>query len=108
MNPFTYPDGYTIDIRSLLGLEGNGSPQMQPQGILCCTIKSASGVPKTDFFGLCDPYVKVFVNDREYCNVVGKKDFFIPSGAIGNTIQFEIATSNEIRSLKYEYGRTHG
>ena len=65
MNPFTYPDGYTIDIRSLLGLEGNGSPQMQPQGILCCTIKSASGVPKTDFFGLCDPYVKVFVKQSE-------------------------------------------
>ena len=34
------------------------------------------------------------------------KEFFLPSGTIGNTIQFHITTDREIRTLKYEFGVT--
>ena len=78
MNPFTYPDGYTIDVSSLLGIERSGDPQMQPQGILCCTVKSAAGVPKTDFFGLCDPYVKVFLKQSEKNSTTVKSNSLSP------------------------------
>ena len=64
MNPFTYPDGFDINVQSLLGIDGHG-PHLHPQGFLAVTIKSASGVPRTDIFGLCDPYVKVFVKQSE-------------------------------------------
>lgn len=78
MDPFTYPDGYTVDVGELLGLEGSGSPQMQPQGILCCTIKSATGVPKTDLFGSCDPYVKVSVKQSEKTSTTVKSNTLSP------------------------------
>jgi hypothetical protein len=52
--------------------------------------------------------VVVYVNDKQVLSIAKKRDFFLPSGAIGNTIQFQISTLNEIRSLKYEYGVTNG
>lgn len=47
--------------------------------------------------------VTVFVDGKEFFNVAGKERFFLPAGAIGHDIQFEINTINEIRGLKYEY-----
>jgi len=33
-------------------------PPVRPEGVLSVTIKRALNVPRTDFFGLSDPYVK--------------------------------------------------
>ena len=48
-------------------------------------------------------YVKVKAGDKEF-TMHGKKDFFLPPSFTGYTIQIEIATNNEIRSLEYQYG----
>lgn len=78
MNPFTYPDGYSVDVSSLLGIESAAGPQIQPQGILCCTVKSATGLPKTDIFGLCDPYVKLFMKQSEQSSTTVKSNTLYP------------------------------
>ena len=51
--------------------------------------------------------VKVYVDDKFIISVDKKKEFFLPTGAIGNTIQFHISTDVEIGSLRYEYGVTN-
>jgi hypothetical protein len=49
-------------------------------------------------------YVRVFIDGEEKLRMNKTKDFFLTSGCIGHTIQFEIGTKQEIRSLKYLYG----
>lgn len=53
-------------------------------------------------------YVTVYVNDEQVLYTENKKDFYLPSGSIGNTIQFHIGTSSELKSLRYEYGAING
>lgn len=50
--------------------------------------------------------VTVWTNDKEFVSE-GKAEFFLPSGFIGNYIQMQIETSNEIRSCQYEFGVLH-
>ena len=50
--------------------------------------------------------VITYVNGIEVLTRTNTKGFFLPSGAIGNTIQFHITTDREIRTLKYEFGLT--
>lgn len=57
MTPFTYPAGIPINIAKLWNAAAT-MPVERPKGLLMVTVHSASGLPKTDFFGLCDPYVK--------------------------------------------------
>ena len=56
------------------------------------------------YFDIAPLWVRVYVNDLEVLFVENQKEFFLPAGSIGNTIQFHIATNLEIKSLKYEYG----
>ncbi len=48
--------------------------------------------------------VTVKVSDTKQFTIEGKKDFFLPSGFIGNYIQLEIETTTEIKSVQYQYG----
>ena len=47
--------------------------------------------------------VEVFVNGVSVKTYTGKRQFKLPAGTFGKDIQFDIRTTNEIRSLKYEY-----
>lgn len=77
MNPFTFPDGFALDINKLLGFDGIAA-HLHPEGILAVTIKSASGVPRTDWFGLCDPYVKVFLKPSVKSSTTVKSNTLSP------------------------------
>ena len=47
--------------------------------------------------------VEVFIDGISKYISYGKSKFMLPPGLIGRDIQFEIKTTNEIRSLKYQY-----
>lgn len=47
--------------------------------------------------------ITVYTNNKEF-TVDGKKEFFLPTGFIGNYIQIKITTTNTINSCTYEYG----
>lgn len=47
--------------------------------------------------------ITVFVDDTKKLEISNRKEFFLPAGSIGKTIQFKIETTGEIESLKYEY-----
>ena len=53
-------------------------------------------------------YVRVWVDDSEVLYIENTQEFYLPHGCIGDTIQFEIGTSVEIKTLRYEYGVPHG
>lgn len=57
LQPFTFPEGFTVNFAELFGLDVAPSP-VRPEGILSVTVHSASNVPRMDLFGLSDPYVK--------------------------------------------------
>ena len=71
MTPFTYPEGFEINLGHLMGIDVP-HVNLHPEGILTVTVKSASGVPRTDYFGTCDPYVKVFLK-KSYSNSTSVK-----------------------------------
>jgi len=50
--------------------------------------------------------IVVYVNGSEIITRTNTKEFFLPAGTIGNTIQFHITTNREIRTLRYEFGVT--
>jgi len=77
MTPFTYPDGVRVNIGDLLGMSVP-SGHLHPQGLLAVTVKGATGVPRTDFFGLCDPYVKVYVKKSFANNTSVKSNTLTP------------------------------
>jgi hypothetical protein len=52
--------------------------------------------------------VATYVNDKLVYTSYNRSDFYLPSGSIGNTIQFHITTDVEIKSLRYEYGVVNG
>ena len=54
-----YPDGVTVDVAKLFG--ATCDTHQMPVGLLCVTVISARGVPKTDIFGLSDPYAKIWI-----------------------------------------------
>ena len=47
--------------------------------------------------------VEVFVDGESVKVYTGRQQFKLPAGSFGKDIQFEIVTTNEIRSLKYKY-----
>lgn len=47
--------------------------------------------------------VEVFIDGISKYKAEGKSKFMLPSGCIGRDIQFEIVTTNEIRSMKYQF-----
>jgi hypothetical protein len=51
--------------------------------------------------------VDVYVDNDLIKTVTNKKEFFMPSGCFGTSIQFDIQTDKEIKSVKYEYGVLH-
>lgn len=48
--------------------------------------------------------VTVYIDDKEVLSINDTKEFYLPTGSIGKAIQFDIKTTNEIRSVKYQYG----
>lgn len=48
-----------MDVAKLFG--ATCDTHQMPMGLLCVTVISAQGVPKTDIFGLSDPYAKVWI-----------------------------------------------
>jgi hypothetical protein len=46
----------------------------------------------------------VVVVDNKRFEISNRKEFFLPSGYIGSTIQIEIETNRPIRSVEYQYG----
>lgn len=52
--------------------------------------------------------VKVYIDEVLKYTSEGKSIFMLPAGCIGRDIQFEINTTNEIRSLKYSYSSFGG
>ena len=49
-------------------------------------------------------FVHSYVDDKLVFSIYNTKDFFLPSGSIGHTLQLHIGTDVEVRSLKYEFG----
>lgn len=47
--------------------------------------------------------VTTYVGNKRFVSE-GKREFYLPSGFFGNTIQFEITTNRPIRSLRFDYG----
>lgn len=54
LQPFTYPDGFVLK----LDPRADGALEELPEGLLTVVIKEAVNVPRMDFFGGADPYVK--------------------------------------------------
>jgi len=48
--------------------------------------------------------IEVTIDDRLFTTVYNTDDFYLPSGGIGQTIQFTIYTLREIKSIQYEFG----
>lgn len=65
MDPFTFPDGVVVDISKLFGMEPASGAHILAEGVLCVTVVSASGLPKVDLFGSCDPYVGLFLESSK-------------------------------------------
>jgi len=61
--PFTFPEGFVINVGELFGVAVS-PPPVRPEGLLSVSVKRASNVPKTDFFGLSDPYVKLYLSKK--------------------------------------------
>jgi len=47
--------------------------------------------------------IDVYVNGSLICSHEGKNKFKLPAGSFGRDIQFGVTTTEEIRSIKYEY-----
>lgn len=54
LQPFTYPDGFVVKLDPSAG----DVASELPEGLLTVTLKEATGVPRMDFIGGADPYVK--------------------------------------------------
>lgn len=54
LQPFTYPDGFVIKLDPTAG----DVVSELPEGLLTVTLKEATGVPRMDWYGGADPYVK--------------------------------------------------
>lgn len=53
-------------------------------------------------------YVYVYVDGTKKLYVENKAEFYLPAGCIGHTVQFHIGTTEEIKSVRYEYGTISG
>ena len=49
-------------------------------------------------------YVNVYIDGSHKLYLENNKEFHLPSGSIGHSLQFELGTTKEIRSVKVEYG----
>ena len=57
--PFTFPEGITINVAKVFGLDLKDEAFLRrPEGVLLLKVIRAENVPKTDLFGLSDPYCK--------------------------------------------------
>jgi hypothetical protein len=63
LEPFIFPQGLTLNIAEFFGMNVP-TPAIRPQGLLCLTIKSAQNVPRMDFFGLSDPYIRLWLSHK--------------------------------------------
>ena len=52
--------------------------------------------------------VEVFIDGISRYKCYNKDKFMLPAGLIGRDIQFEIITTNEIKSMKYQYSQLQG
>ena len=77
MDPFTYPDGVTIDVAKLFGKACD--THLLPQGILCVTVISGTGIPRTDWFGSSDPYIRIWVERSKQQNTSVRANTLSPS-----------------------------
>ena len=70
LDPFVFPDGITLDIAKLLGMD-HADVQLLAEGVLCVTVISARGIPTTDLFGGSDPFCSIFLeaSKRSYTSV---------------------------------------
>ena len=64
MQPFTYPDGFVVKLDPSAG----DVASELPEGLLTVTLKEATGVPRMDFIGGADPYVKYELVTGERCS----------------------------------------
>lgn len=55
-------------------------------------------------FDKAPKYVRVYIDGTKRLFVENQKEFHLPSGCIGHSLQFELGTYKEIRSMKVQYG----
>jgi len=78
LDPFTFPDGVIVDVAKLFGMESASNTEILAEGVLCVTIQTASGLPKTDLFGSCDPYVGLFLEASKKAYTQTKSNTVLP------------------------------
>ncbi len=78
LDPFTFPDGVVIDVAKLIGMDSVSDAEILAVGVLCVTIQSASGLPKTDLFGSIDPYVTLFLESSKKASTQTKANTVAP------------------------------
>jgi Ca2+-dependent lipid-binding protein len=64
LQPFTFPEGFELNIAELFGVEAH-PPPVYPKGVLSVTIHRAENIPRMDTFGAgADPYIKCYLTDK--------------------------------------------
>ncbi|KAL4458138.1 hypothetical protein ABPG75_013003 [Micractinium tetrahymenae] len=58
--PFTFPDGFVYDLTT-----HSVVPVEKPEGLLEVAVVEARNVPRMDFFGKSDPYVRLWVRESQ-------------------------------------------
>ncbi|EFN58384.1 hypothetical protein CHLNCDRAFT_56823 [Chlorella variabilis] len=58
LTPLNFPDGFTYDL-----VTRSVALQEQPEGLLEVTVVEATGVPRMDTFGKCDPFCNLWVRE---------------------------------------------
>lgn len=64
LEPFMFPEGFSVDVSDLLGFGQSAIVGSRPEGLLDVTVKHARNLPNTDIFGLTDPYVKLYIQQK--------------------------------------------
>ena len=59
LQPFTFPEAFLVDLGRVLGMGDTAGPKaVRPEGLLSVMVHKADNVPRMDWCGLSDPYVK--------------------------------------------------
>lgn len=97
----------TYDVYALLGTDSNMTATWKTGRLFDNTPSIRKQYRQVELEGTPDS-VEVFIDGISRYKCYNKDKFMLPAGLIGRDIQFEIITTNEIKSMKYQYSQLQG
>ena len=92
----------TYDVHALINTGTNMEATWKTGRIVDGSINIKKHYRKVTFDGTPDT-VKVYIDGVLRHTATSKDKFMLPPGCVGDDIQFEIITTNEVQGVKYEY-----